>query len=151
MELAGRRSRGGAGELYQLYLGEAAKGSGVADALMEWAYAKARALGGDTLYLSVFAENHRARRFYDRHGFVEVGPYEFMVGDHADDGHHHEAGALSAVEPIHAVSLGALPHGFLGRRGGVSTGIVAGLNVGSGSSDDPAAVVRNRGLAIAAI
>ena len=58
---------------------------------------------------------------------------------------------MSAVEPIHAVSLGALPHGFLGRRGGVSTGVVAGLNVGSGSSDNPAAVFRNRGLAIAAI
>ncbi len=58
---------------------------------------------------------------------------------------------MSAVEPIHAVSLGAAPHGFLGRRGGVSKGIVAGLNVGSGSGDDPAAIFRNRGLAIAAI
>jgi YfiH family protein len=58
---------------------------------------------------------------------------------------------MSAVETIHAVSLGGLPHGFLGRRGGVSTGVVAGLNVGSGSSDNPAAVFRNRGLAVAAI
>jgi polyphenol oxidase len=58
---------------------------------------------------------------------------------------------VSAVEPIHAVSLGAAPHGFLGRRGGVSKGIVAGLNVGSGSGDDPAAIFRNRALAIAAI
>ena len=58
---------------------------------------------------------------------------------------------MSGVEVIHAVSLGGLPHGFLGRRGGVSTGLVAGLNVGSGSNDNPAAVFRNRGLAIAAI
>ena len=58
---------------------------------------------------------------------------------------------MSKIEPIHAVSLGDVPHGFLGRRGGVSTGIVAGLNVGSGSNDDPAAIFRNRGLAIAAI
>ena len=58
---------------------------------------------------------------------------------------------MSGVEPIHAVSLGDAPHGFLGRRGGVSTGIVAGLNVGSGSNDDPAAIFRNRGLAIGAI
>jgi YfiH family protein len=58
---------------------------------------------------------------------------------------------VSAVEPIHAVSLGDMPHGFLGRRGGVSTGLVAGLNVGSGSKDDPAAIFRNRGLAVAAI
>ena len=33
----------------------------------------------------------------------------------------------------------AVPHGFLGRQGGVSTGIVAGLNVGLGSADDRAA------------
>ena len=31
--------------------------------------------------------------------------------------------------------LAGLPHGFLGRRGGVSTGLVAGLNVGLGYSD----------------
>ena len=58
---------------------------------------------------------------------------------------------MSAVETIHAVSLGGVPHGFLGRRGGVSKGVVAGLNVGSGSGDDPAAIFRNRALAIAAI
>ena len=52
---------------------------------MDWTYAKARELGGDMLYLSVFVDNHRARRFYDRHGFGEVGPYAFMVGDHVDD------------------------------------------------------------------
>lgn len=74
----------GARELHQIYLAEVAKGSGLADQFMHWSYARARALGGDTLYLSVFTDNHRARRFYERHGFVEVGPYEFMVGDHAD-------------------------------------------------------------------
>ena len=52
---------------------------------------------------------------------------------------------------IRAVSLGGLSHGFLGRRGGVSTGAVAGLNVGSGSKDDPAAIAENKALAIAAI
>jgi ribosomal protein S18 acetylase RimI-like enzyme len=74
----------GARELHQIYLAEAAKGSGIADQFMDWTYDTARALGGDSLYLSVFTENHRARRFYERHGFVEVGPYEFMVGDHVD-------------------------------------------------------------------
>lgn len=75
----------GARELHQIYLAPAAKGTGLADEFMDWTYAKARELGGDMLYLSVFVDNHRARRFYDRHGFVEVGPYEFMVGDHVDD------------------------------------------------------------------
>ena len=46
-------------------------------------------------------------------------------------------GILMSVEVIRARVLGAMPHGFLGRRGGVSTGVCAGLNVGLGSDDDP--------------
>src|SRR3954454_11715627 len=44
-----------------------------------------------------------------------------------------------------------MPHGFLGRRGGVSTGELAGLNVGYGSSDERSAIDENRRLAVAAI
>lgn len=55
------------------------------------------------------------------------------------------------VEAIRARALAGVPHGFLGRRGGVSTGACAGLNVGVGSGDDPDAVARNRRLAAAAI
>lgn len=55
------------------------------------------------------------------------------------------------VEVITAAALGALPHGFLGRRGGVSTGIHAGLNVGLGSDDDRAAIIENRHRAVAAV
>lgn len=58
---------------------------------------------------------------------------------------------MSSVEVIRAVSIGELPHGFLGRRGGVSTGELAGLNVGYGSNDDRAAIDENRSLAIAAL
>jgi polyphenol oxidase len=47
--------------------------------------------------------------------------------------------------------LSGTRHGFLGRRGGVSTGLVAGLNVGLGSGDDPAAIVENRRLAAQAV
>ena len=55
------------------------------------------------------------------------------------------------VEVVRASALGSLPHGFLGRRGGVSTGEIAGLNVGYGSRDDREAIDRNRELAIAAL
>jgi hypothetical protein len=55
------------------------------------------------------------------------------------------------VEAIRSAVLGDLPHGFLGRRGGVSTGICAGLNVGLGSQDDPEAVRTNRRLALEAV
>ena len=55
------------------------------------------------------------------------------------------------VEVLRAGVLDGVPHGFLGRRGGVSAGAVAGLNVGLGSGDDCAAVTENRALAAAAI
>jgi YfiH family protein len=56
-----------------------------------------------------------------------------------------------SVEAIRAKALEGVRHGFLGRRGGVSTGIHAGLNVGTGSADDPATIAENRRLAVAAV
>ena len=56
-----------------------------------------------------------------------------------------------SVEAIRAAVLGDLPHGFLGRRGGVSEGACAGLNVGLGSGDDRAAIAENRRRAVAAV
>lgn len=55
------------------------------------------------------------------------------------------------VEVIRAEALEDIPHGFLDRRGGVSTGVAAGLNVGLGSGDDDAAVAENRARAGAAV
>ncbi len=52
------------------------------------------------------------------------------------------------MEVIRAASLEGVPHGFLGRRGGISEGVVAGLNVGWGSSDDRAAIAENRRRAV---
>ncbi|HMO76044.1 MAG TPA: peptidoglycan editing factor PgeF [Sphingopyxis sp.] len=40
--------------------------------------------------------------------------------------------------------LTCAPHGFFGRRGGVSTGDLASLNCGLGSDDDPALIAENR-------
>ena len=47
--------------------------------------------------------------------------------------------------------LEGVPHGFFGRKGGVSEGAVAGLNCGLGSGDVPRAVEANRRLAADAI
>ena len=55
------------------------------------------------------------------------------------------------VEIIRSKLLEGVLHGFLGRRGGVSEGICAGLNVGLGSKDDPQAVRTNRRLAVEAV
>ena len=57
---------------------------------------------------------------------------------------------MSGVEVIRAANL-AVPHGFLGRRGGVSTGELGGLNVGFGSGDDREAIAENRARATAAV
>lgn len=58
---------------------------------------------------------------------------------------------MSDVEALRARALEGVPHGFLGRRGGVSTGVVAGLNTGTGSADDPALIAENRRRAAEAV
>ena len=79
--------RGRAIELRQFYVLKPWHGTGVAPALMQWALDEARARGADELYLSVFSDNHRARRFYERYGFEFVQTYAFIVGSHADEDH----------------------------------------------------------------
>lgn len=75
----------GAIELRQFYLLRPYHGTGFAPEMMAWVIAEARARGHAQLYLSVFTDNIRARRFYTRHGFEEVGPYAFKVGNHEDE------------------------------------------------------------------
>ena len=77
--------RGEAAELRQLYVVEEMKGQGVAHTLIDWVIEGARDRRADHLYLSVFTDNHRARRFYEKLGFEAEGTYHFMVGNHADD------------------------------------------------------------------
>ena len=72
-------------ELRQFYVLKPWHGRGVAAELMRWVLAEARAQAAQELYLSVFIDNHRARRFYERYGFEQVGIYHFMVGSHADE------------------------------------------------------------------
>lgn len=55
------------------------------------------------------------------------------------------------VEVFRSGLLAAVPHGFLGRRGGVSVGAVAGLNAGLGSGDADKAVAQNRAIAVDAV
>ena len=68
----------------RLYVAEAAKGTGVAAALMDWGVAWARQRAS-ILYLSVFTDNHRAQAFYRRYGFSDVGRNAFRVGNHIDE------------------------------------------------------------------
>ena len=56
-----------------------------------------------------------------------------------------------AVEVIQSSMLRSVAHGFLGRKGGVSTGIYAGLNVGLGSEDARESVIENRLLSVQSV
>lgn len=79
------RPQVGAMELQQIYVLANWHGQGIAEALMRWAIGTARAQGAPELYLTVFDHNLRARRFYARHGFAEVGRCEFRLGGKAYD------------------------------------------------------------------
>lgn len=74
-------------ELRQLYLVADQQGSGLAARMMDRVIATARERGAAELFLSVYVDNHRARRFYERYGFEAVGTYTFMVGNQADEDH----------------------------------------------------------------
>ena len=72
-------------ELCQLYVLKDWHGAGIAPELMDRALDAARGRGARHMQLSVYVDNHRARRFYERYGFKPVGRYDFMVGSHTDD------------------------------------------------------------------
>lgn len=72
-------------ELRQFYVLKPWHGTGAGSELMQWALDEAQRRGADEMFLSVFVDNHRARRFYERYGFERVGRYDFMVGTHADE------------------------------------------------------------------
>ena len=58
---------------------------------------------------------------------------------------------MTTTEVTRSTLLTGTRHGFLGRIGGVSQGIAAGLNVGLGSGDDPAHITENRRRAVMAV
>jgi diamine N-acetyltransferase len=72
-------------ELKQLYVRKVHIGTGVAQTLMQWALEEARARAFDDMILSVYSENLRAQKFYQRYGFTHVGRFDYMVGNHKDD------------------------------------------------------------------
>ena len=74
----------GAYQLRQLYVDGGFHGQGVAPALLDWSRRIAQARGATSLLLTVWEENARARRFYEKHGFVHVGDYAFQTGTQID-------------------------------------------------------------------
>lgn len=68
-------------ELKRIYLLADWQGGGHGDHLIDLVLAEARARHARRLLLAVYPQNDRARRFYARHGFAEIGELTFMVGD----------------------------------------------------------------------
>jgi diamine N-acetyltransferase len=72
-------------ELKQLYIFASHHGSGIAQHLTDWAVTEARAVQANGLLLSVYSDNPRGLRFYEKSGFAHVADTYFMVGNHRDD------------------------------------------------------------------
>lgn len=68
-------------EIKRIYLLNGWQGGGNGDRLMALLTEEAARRGATRLLLAVYPQNDRARRFYVRHGFVQIGSTTFMVGD----------------------------------------------------------------------
>ena len=64
-------------ELEQIYVDRAARGSGVAGALLRHAQTLLRQAGHRVVWLAVVAGNARARAFYARQGWRDAGPMDY--------------------------------------------------------------------------
>lgn len=73
-----------AGELYQIYVRNAAQGIGLGGQLMRAALAHLEQTRPGPIWLGVWENNIRAQAVYVGRGFRAVGSYRFMVGDWED-------------------------------------------------------------------
>jgi GNAT superfamily N-acetyltransferase len=72
------------GELDRFYLKAGRQGGGVGTRLFTEIMAWLEKDGLRRVWIGVWSENHGALRFYARHGFAQVGTYEFVVGQTHD-------------------------------------------------------------------
>ena len=73
-----------ADEVEQVYVDAASRGGGVASSLLAAAEARIAAAGFSSAWLAVVADNARARRFYERCGWIDEG--EFVYAASTQDG-----------------------------------------------------------------
>lgn len=66
-------------EVEQLFVDRAARGSGVARALLRRGEELVAAAGHEAAWLAVVAGNARARAFYEREGWVDRGPFPYRA------------------------------------------------------------------------
>ena len=67
-------------ELWRFYIAQPWHGRGIAQALMRSVESESSRRGKRTLWLGVWERNERAKAFYFKNGFTDVGSHVFMVG-----------------------------------------------------------------------
>jgi ribosomal protein S18 acetylase RimI-like enzyme len=67
-------------ELSRFYVAQPWQGRGIAQSLMRKVESHAYRRGGRTLWLGVWERNERAKAFYQKCGFMDVGSHLFMLG-----------------------------------------------------------------------
>ena len=72
------------GELKRIYVLRAWQGSGLAAQLLAVTLAWLERDGPRPIWLGVWSGNEKARRFYSKHAFEQVGTYDFHVGEQID-------------------------------------------------------------------
>jgi ribosomal protein S18 acetylase RimI-like enzyme len=72
-------------ELSKIYVREDAHGRGTAASLLTASLDAAREGGALGMWLGTNVENHRAQRFYRKHGFEVVGTRHFRLGARLED------------------------------------------------------------------
>ena len=70
-------------ELWRFYVAQSWHGRGIAQALMQRVESEAIRRGARTLWLGVWERNERAKAYYKKSGFTDVGSHVFMVGEDA--------------------------------------------------------------------
>lgn len=67
-------------EIRRFYVDRPHHGAGLAQRMMDAAFATGREMGGETVWLGVWEHNPRAIAFYRKRGFADVGAVEFVLG-----------------------------------------------------------------------
>ncbi len=68
-------------ELKRIYIVERYWGKGLGEELLEYCIHEAREKHCDSIWLGVWEQNERGRRFYEKHGFIKRGTLDFIYGD----------------------------------------------------------------------
>lgn len=66
-------------EVEQMYVGADHRGSGCAARLLQAAERQIAASGSSVAWLAVVAGNDRARRFYEKRGWTDAGPFTYLA------------------------------------------------------------------------